>query len=87
MTFFAFSDLQPEPEQQAQCLQVHHRQQKLPPVPRQSSHAPPGREPRPAQDAHHLRPVPSRGEQPEIWRGAALALRGPGLPHPPAEPE
>lgn len=52
------SDVQPEPEQQAQRVQVHHWQEKLfPPVPQQPSHASPGRKPRRAQDAHQLRPV------------------------------
>lgn len=38
--FFSPSDLQSEPEQQAQCVQVHHWEQKrLPHVPQQSPHA------------------------------------------------
>lgn len=42
------SDVQPEPEQQAQCVQVHYRQQKrFPLVPQQSPHAAPGCEPHP----------------------------------------
>lgn len=43
------SDLQPEPEQQAQRVQVHYRQQKrVPHVPQQSPHAARGGEPHPA---------------------------------------
>lgn len=43
------SDIQPEPEQQAQRVQVYHLQQKwLPLVPQQSSHATRGCEPLPA---------------------------------------
>lgn len=41
------SDLQPEPEQQAQCAQVHYRQQKrVPHVPQQSPNAAGGGKPR-----------------------------------------
>lgn len=80
------SDLQPEPEQQAQRVQVDHRQQqRLPHVPQQPPHAARGREPHPAQDEHRLWPVRASGEQQAGVQGPTLSPRGPSFTHPPSE--